>query len=55
MAMLLYKPIVNAMRQARLIERTESKKSDTKVLLIISCVMIIAVCVLGLLVLGDII
>ena len=54
-AMLLYKPIVNAMRKARLLDRVENKKSDTKIILIISCTMIIAVCILGLLILGGII
>lgn len=54
-AMLLYKPVVNAMRKARLLDRVENKKSDTKIILIISCTMIIAVCILGLLILGGII
>ncbi len=55
LAMLLYKPIVKAMRSARLLEGAESKRADTKVLLIVVCAMVIAVCVLGLLVMGGII
>ncbi len=55
LAMLLYKPIVKAMRGARLLEGTGSKKSDTKVLLIVVCAMVVAVCVLGLLIMGGII
>ncbi len=55
LAMLLYKPVVRAMRGARLLDRVEAKKSDVKVLLIVSCVMVIAICVLGLLILGGVI
>lgn len=54
-AMLLYKPVVNAMRSAHLLERVEGKKSDTKILLIVGCVVLIAICILGLLILGGVI
>ena len=55
LAMLLYKPLVKAMRGARLLDSAQGKKSDTKVLLIVVCVMVAAVCVLGLLVMGGVI
>ena len=55
LAMLLYKPVVNAMRRARLLDKIESKKSETKALLIIACAVIVVICVLSFLVLGGVI
>lgn len=55
LAMLLYKPVVKAMRGARLLDGAQGKKSDVKVLLIVVCVLIVSACVLGLLVMGGII
>ncbi|MBO5374373.1 MAG: ECF transporter S component [Clostridia bacterium] len=55
LVMLLYKPVVRALRHARLLDKVESKGSDTKALLIVSCVMIIAVCILGFLILAGVI
>ncbi len=55
LAMLLYKPLTKAMRGARLLDNTKGEKSDTKILLIVSCVMIVAICVLSFLVLGGVI
>ena len=53
LAMLLYKPVVNAMRQARLLDKAPKKKNEVKILLIICCLMIVVVSVLGLLILGG--
>lgn len=55
LAMLLYKPVVKAMRSARLIEKSDNQKSDTKLMLIVVCVMIAAICVLGFLIMGGVI
>ena len=55
LAMLLYKPVVNAMRRARLLDKIENKKSETKALLIIACAVIVVICVLSFLVLGGVI
>lgn len=55
LTMLLYKPVVSAMRQARLLDEVPNKKNETKVLLVICCLMVVAVSVLGLLILGDVI
>lgn len=55
LAMLLYKPVVNAMRRARLLDKIESKKSETKALLIIACAVIVVICVLSFLILGGVI
>lgn len=53
LAMLLYKPVVNAMRHAHLLDKAEKKKGDVKALLIIGCLMVAVICVLGLLILGG--
>jgi len=53
--MLLYKPVVKAMRGARLLDSSEGKKGNVKVLLIVVCVLLVSACVLGLLVMGGII
>ena len=55
LAMLLYKPVVKAMRGARLLDSSEGKKGNVKVLLIVVCVLLVSACVLGLLVMGGII
>lgn len=57
LAMMLYKPVVTAMRRAGLVEDAQGrdKRSDTKILLMVVCVMIFAVCVLSFLVLGGVI
>ena len=55
LAMLLYKPVVKAMRGARLLEGSQGKKNDIKVILIVVCVMVVSACVLGLLVMGGVI
>lgn len=55
LAMLLYKPLVNALRRAGLLDKMENKKSDTKIMLIVVCALIIASSILGFLALGGII
>lgn len=55
LAMLAYKPLVNAMRRARLLESKQSGKSDTRVLIIIVSLVIVVACVLGFLVMGGVI
>ncbi len=55
LAMLLYKPVVKAMRGARLLDSSEGKKGNVKVLLIVVCVLLVSACVLGLLIMGGII
>lgn len=55
LAMLLYKPVVKAMRGARLLEGSQGKKNDIKVILIVVCIMVVSACVLGLLVMGGVI
>lgn len=55
LAMLLYKPVVKAMRGARLLDSSEGKKGNVKGLLIVVCVLLVSACVLGLLVMGGII
>lgn len=57
LAMLSYKPLVNALRKTNMLESidTQGKGSERKILLIIVSACIFAVCVLGFLIMGGVI
>jgi riboflavin transporter FmnP len=55
LTMLLYKPVVNAMRGANLIEKSEESKTKINIAVIVTCILILAVCVLCVLLIRNII
>lgn len=54
LTMLLYKPVVSAMRQVKLIEKKEESKTKTNITLIIACVAILAICILSIVLINHV-
>ena len=54
LSMLLYKPGVSAMRQVNLIEKKENDKTKINIVLIITCVAILAVCALAIILINNV-
>ena len=54
LTMLLYKPVVNAMRQANLLEKKEESKAKINIALILTCIAILAICILAIILLNNV-
>ena len=57
LAMLLYKPLVNALRRAKMLDAVENpnKRSERKILLVLVSVAVFIACALGFLIMGGVI